>query len=70
MLEVESWVLSGMAASLAIALFGAIIGAMSLPGLAITALNIFGIIGISYLASFIDAGMADRINKEIIRQVN
>lgn len=70
MLEVESWVLSGMAAGVAMALFSAIIGTFTLPALALTAINILGIMGIGYLASFIDASVAEKINNEVIRPVN
>ncbi|EEQ9877075.1 hypothetical protein GFO96_005370, partial [Escherichia coli] len=61
MLEVESWVLSGMAASVAMTLLSAIIGSFTLPALALTAINIAGIMGISYLASYIDASVAEKI---------
>lgn len=66
MLEVESWVLSGMAASVAMTLLSAIIGSFTLPALALTAINIAGIMGISYLASYIDASVAEKINNKLV----
>ncbi|PUQ86647.1 colicin-A, partial [Salmonella enterica subsp. enterica] len=66
MLEVESWVLSGMATGVAMGLFGAILSMLSLSGLALTAITISGIMVISYLASKIDAEMAEEINKDVI----
>lgn len=67
MLEVESWVISGVVAGVALGLFAAILATLPISGLALTALSLLGIMGISYLASFIDAGMAEKINNEIIR---
>ncbi|EHU3652385.1 colicin immunity protein [Salmonella enterica] len=66
MLEVESWVLSGMASAVALGLFGAILSMLSLSGLALTAITIAGIMTISYLASKIDSEMSDKINKEVV----
>ncbi|ECG1391235.1 hypothetical protein CFSAN000557_19240 [Salmonella enterica subsp. houtenae str. CFSAN000557] len=66
MLEVESWVLSGMASAVALGLFGAILSMLSLSGLALTAITIAGIMTISYLASKIDGEMSDKINKEVV----
>lgn len=67
MLEVESWVLSGLTASVAISLFSEVVFtflvASSLPA---TALVTAGIMTISYLSSFIDANVADKLNREII----
>lgn len=67
MLEVESWVLSGLTASVAISLFSGVVStflvASSLPA---TALMIAGIMVISYLSSFIDANAVDELNREII----
>ncbi|EHC9819374.1 hypothetical protein JYZ60_003785 [Salmonella enterica subsp. enterica serovar Newport] len=63
----ESWVLSGLTASVAISLFSEVVStflvASSLPA---TALVIAGIMTISYLSSFIDANVADKLNREII----
>nr|WP_322874501.1 colicin-like pore-forming protein [Erwinia billingiae] len=73
MLEVESWVLSGMAASVAMALLGALLSFISLFGVTattLTILSIMGIIGISVLASEIDAKVAEKINNEVIHMVH
>lgn len=70
MLEVESWVLSGMAAGVAIGLFGAILSMLPVSGLALTALTIVGIMAISYLSSKIDDKIAEKINNEVIRPAN
>lgn len=70
MLEVESWVLGGMAAGVALGLFGAILSALPISGLALTAISIIGIMTISYLASKIDDKMVENINSEVIRSAN
>lgn len=68
MLEVESWVISGIAVGVAMGIFGALASYVATTvGLPITALTIAGIIGISYLASLIDDKIVDKINNEIIR---
>lgn len=67
MLEVESWVLSGMAAGVAMALFGSILSMLPISGLALTAITIAGIMAISYLSSKIDDKMAEKINNEVIK---
>ena len=70
MLEVESWILSGMAASIAISLLCAFIGFVTLPGTVATALTIFVIIGVSILASYINAGVAEKLNNELLRLID
>jgi len=70
MLEVESWVLSGMAAGVALGVFGAILSALPISGLVLTAISIIGIMTISYLASKIDDKIAEKINNEVIRSAN
>lgn len=70
MLEVESWVLSGVAAGVAIGLFGAILSMLPVSGLALTAITIVGIMAISYLSSKIDDKIAEKINNEVIRPAN
>lgn len=68
MLEVESWVLSGVAVGVAMGILGYAAPVVATTvGLPVTAITIAGIIGISYLASFIDDKMADKINNEIIK---
>lgn len=68
MLEVESWYLSGVAAGVAMGILAAIAPIVATTvGLPVTALTIAGIIGIGYLASFIDDKMVDKINNELIK---
>ncbi|EBK9782265.1 hypothetical protein DX293_22995 [Salmonella enterica] len=70
MLEVESWVLSGVAASVAIGIFAAVLSALPITGLALITITIAGIITISYLAAKIDDKVAEMINKELIKPAN
>ncbi|MDU7483724.1 MAG: colicin-like pore-forming protein [Hafnia alvei] len=70
MLEVESWVLSGVAASVAIGIFAAVLSALPITGLALTTITIAGIITISFLAAKIDDKVAEMINKELIKSAN
>ncbi|MBC6504690.1 hypothetical protein GW742_25120, partial [Citrobacter freundii] len=66
-LEVESWVLSGMASAVALGIFGSIVSTFLVAGsLPATVAMIGGIITISYLASLIDAEVAEKINNEVI----
>ncbi|MDQ7098150.1 MULTISPECIES: colicin-like pore-forming protein [unclassified Serratia (in: enterobacteria)] len=67
MLEVESWVLSGVATGVAMGLFGAILSMLPVTGLALTAITIARIMAISYLSSKIDDKIAEKINNEVIR---
>lgn len=67
MLEVESWVISGLAASLALGLFAAILSLLPISGLPLAAITIVGIITVGFLASKIDDKVVDKINNEIIR---
>ncbi|ASQ15691.1 colicin-like pore-forming protein [Enterobacter cloacae] len=61
MLEVESWVLSGMASAVALGIFGGIVSTFLVAGsLPATVAMIGGIITISYLASLIDAEVAEK----------
>ncbi|EDS7589891.1 hypothetical protein AAQ05_005363, partial [Salmonella enterica subsp. diarizonae] len=70
-LEVESWVLSGVTVGVAMGILGYVAPFVAATvGLPVTAITIAGIIGISYLASFIDDKMADKINNEIIKPVH
>lgn len=67
MLEVESWVLSGMASAVALGIFGGIVSTFLVAGsLPATVAMIGGIITISYLASLIDAEVTEKINDEVI----
>jgi len=68
MLEVESWVLSGMAAGVAMGILSLAASTIAATfGLPVTAVTIVGILTISWLASFIDSGVAEKINNEVIR---
>ncbi|MGC4127903.1 colicin-like pore-forming protein [Enterobacter sp.] len=67
LLEVESWVLSGMATGFALSILASLsMFLATFPGLPVTALTILGIIGISLAASLIDDKLADRINNWLI----
>lgn len=61
--------LSGMAASVAMALLGGVLSLFSPVGVPITAVTIVLIMLISILASKIDAEMAERINNQVIKMV-
>ncbi|MGK0735797.1 colicin-like pore-forming protein [Yokenella regensburgei] len=71
MLEVESWAVSGIVASLAIGVLGSIVSTFLVAGtLPATATMIAGILLISILASLIDDKVVDKINNDIIRPAN
>lgn len=67
-LEVESWVLSGVAVGVAMGILAdvapAVATSVNLPVIAIT---ILGIITIAVIASFIDDKFADKVNNELIK---
>lgn len=67
-LEVESWVLSGVAVGVAMGILAdvapAVATSVNLPVIAIT---ILGIITIAVIASFIDDNFADKVNNELIK---
>lgn len=67
MLEVESWVLSGMASAVALGLFSATVGAallsLSVPAVAV---GIAGILFAAVVGSLIDDKFAEYLNNEII----
>lgn len=67
-LEIEAWVLSGMATGIALGILATIApyvaATISLP---LTALTIVGIIGISLAASLIDDKLVEKINNELVR---
>nr|WP_276525029.1 colicin-like pore-forming protein [Erwinia mallotivora] len=67
MLEVESWVLSGLAASFALGILTSIITSLSSTLSLITAVTILGIILFSVAATLIDDKLVDKINNELIR---
>ncbi|QST30929.1 hypothetical protein JRC42_24080 (plasmid) [Escherichia albertii] len=68
MLEVESWVLSGVAVGVAMGILAdvapAVAASVNLPVIAII---ILGIITIAVIASFIDDNFADKVNNELIK---
>lgn len=67
-LEVESWVVSGVAASIALGLFSAVIGSALLSvGVSLTTVGIMGIIVAALIASMIDDKLVDKINNELVR---
>lgn len=68
MREVESWVVSGIASSVALAIFSATLGAylIALGGSAVV-VGIVGIIIASSIGALIDDEFIDRLNNEIIR---
>ncbi|EKC7222326.1 hypothetical protein OP853_004875 [Salmonella enterica] len=66
-LEVESWVLSGIAYSVALSIFSATLGTALLSfGLPVTAVGIMGIIIAGVIGAVIDDKFADEINNKII----
>lgn len=71
MLEVESWVLSGIASAVALSIFSATLGTALLSfGLPVTAVGIMGIIIAGVIGAVIDDKFADEINNEIIPSAN
>nr|WP_269468310.1 colicin-like pore-forming protein [Leclercia tamurae] len=67
-LEVESWVLSGVVASVAMATLGIILSMFAISSLFTTTLIMIVVtLIISYLASLIDDSVAERINNELIK---
>lgn len=68
MLEVESWVLSGLASTVALGIFSATLGAYALSlGSPAIAVGIAGILLAAAVGAFIDDKFADALNNEIIR---
>lgn len=68
MLEVESWVISGLAASLALGIFSATLGNVLLAaGVPAVAIGIMGIMLAGYIGSLIDDNFVNRLNNEVIR---
>lgn len=70
-LEVESWVLSGVAVGVAIGILADIAPVIALTfSLPVSAVTIVGIIGIGFISSKLDDKFADWINNELIRPAN
>lgn len=71
MLEVESWVLSGIASVLALGIFSATLGVYALSlGAPAIAVGIAGILLAAAVGALIDDKFADALNNEIIRPVH
>lgn len=67
-LEVESWVLSGIASTIALGVFSAALAPWLLAaGMTTTAVTVAGIIVVAFLASLIDAKVAEKINNELLK---
>lgn len=67
LLEVESWVLSGIATGLALSILVSLSMFLATTlGLSAMAVTVLGIIGIALAVSFIDDKLADKINKWLI----
>ncbi|ECZ6618963.1 hypothetical protein F8X20_21100 [Salmonella enterica] len=70
-LEVESWIISGVAVGVAIGILADIAPVIALTfSLPVSAVTIVGIIGIGFIASKLDDKFADWINNELIRPAN
>jgi len=70
-LEVESWVLSGLTASVALGIFSATIGvALLAAGVPAVAVGIMGIITAALMGSLIDDKFVGELNNQIIRTAN
>nr|WP_225390005.1 colicin-like pore-forming protein [Escherichia coli] len=68
MLEVESWVLSGIASAVALGVFSATLGAYALSlGAPAIAVGIVGILLAAVVGALIDDKFADALNNEIIK---
>lgn len=68
MREVESWVVSGIASSVALAIFSATLGAFLIAaGVSAVVAGIIGIIIAGLIGAFIDDKFIDRLNNEIFR---
>ncbi|MWO01094.1 hypothetical protein GQN19_26720, partial [Escherichia coli] len=68
MLEVESWVLSGIASTVALGIFSATLGAYALSlGAPAVAVGIVGILLAATVGAFINDKFADTLNNAIIK---
>ncbi|WP_368541974.1 colicin-like pore-forming protein [Enterobacter soli] len=67
-LEVESWVLSGITSAVALAALSAIVSTFLVVGsLPATAIMIAGVLGIVYVSSLIDDKVAEKVNSQLIK---
>ncbi|EFG8320749.1 TPA: hypothetical protein OQQ84_003833 [Shigella boydii] len=68
MLEIESWVLSGIASAVALSFFSAIFGTFAMLGVFSTSLaGILAVILAGLVGALIDDNFVDKLNNEIIR---
>lgn len=68
MLEIESWVLSGIASAVALSFFSVAVGSLFITaGVSVTAVGLMGIIFASFIGALIDDDFVDKLNNEIIR---
>lgn len=68
MLEIESWVLSGIASAVALSFFSVAVGSLfTTAGVSVTAVGLMGIIFAGFIGALIDDDFVDKLNNEIIR---
>ena len=68
MLEIESWVLSGIASAVALSFFSVAVGSLFITaGVSVTAVGLIGIIFAGFIGALIDDDFVDKLNNEIIR---
>lgn len=68
MLEIESWVLSGIASAVALSFFSVAVGSLFITaGVSVTAVGLMGIIFAGFIGALIDDDFVDKFNNEIIR---
>lgn len=68
MLEIESWVLSGIASAVALSFFSVAVGSLFITaGVSVTAVGLMGIIFAGFIGVLIDDDFVDKLNNEIIR---
>lgn len=68
MREVESWVISGIASSVALSFFSVAVGSLFITaGVSVTAVGLMGIIFAGFIGALIDDDFVDKLNNEIIR---
>ncbi|EHY7603827.1 pore-forming bacteriocin colicin R [Escherichia coli] len=68
MLEIESWVLSGIASAVALSFFSVAVGSLFITaGVSVTAVGLMGIIFAGFIGALIDDYFVDKLNNEIIR---
>ncbi|HCB8875161.1 TPA: colicin-B, partial [Escherichia coli] len=68
MLEVESWVISGMASAVALSLFSLTLGSALIAfGLSSTVVGFVGVVIAGAIGAFIDDKFVDELNHKIIK---